>query len=332
MGGNLNKMKKIALTGGAGYIGSVLARLLINKGYELTVIDNLEYGGNALIDMFNSEKFSFIKIDLTNKNELTNLNLENFDAVVHLAAIVGDPACKLYPEKAKSLNEDASKNLYELSEKYKVKKFIFASTCSNYGKMKDPDSYVNENSELSPISLYAETKVNVEKFLLNQKHNNYCKPTVLRFSTVYGLSMRPRFDLTVNEFTKDIVTGKELTVFGENFWRPYCHVFDLARSVEHVINSENENINFNVFNVGSTSENYTKKMIVDEILSQFPEGKVKYIHKDEDPRDYKVNFDKIKTVLNFEPVFKVKDGISQIISVVTNNIISDLDDKRFKNI
>src|SRR5690606_37035451 len=178
--------------------------------------------------------------------------------------------------------------LYGAAEEAGVERFVFASTCSNYGKMADPNAYVDENSELSPVSLYAETKVEFENFLLSRERSNACAPTCLRFATVYGLSPRMRFDLTVNEFTRELASGKELVVFGERFWRPYCHVRDLARSVVHVLEAPLEKVAFEVFNVGDTAENYRKADVVEAIVAQVPEARVSYVHKDEDPRDYRV--------------------------------------------
>jgi len=213
-----------------------------------------------------------------------------------------------------------------------VKRFIFSSTCSNYGRMANPDIMVDEMSELAPVSLYAETKVGVEKFLLSQPKSNTCKPTVLRFSTVYGLSLRPRFDLSVNEFTKELALGRELVIFGEQFWRPYCHVVDLARSVLIALEAPMEKVAFNVYNVGDSSENYQKKMIVEEIKKFIPDSKIKYIQKNEDPRDYRVSFEKIKNELGFSITQRVPDGISQILKVIKQRILLNPDNAEFKNV
>jgi len=323
-------MKKILVTGGAGYIGSVLVRLLLNKGYNVRVLDNLMFGGDSLVELLNNENFEFIKGDIRNKEDVKKA-MKNIDFVAHLAAIVGDPACAKEPQLAKEVNLEGSKLVYNIANENGVEKFVFASTCSNYGKMEDSDNYVDETSELRPVSLYAETKVEFERFLLSQDKNNFTKPTCLRFSTVYGLSPRVRFDLTVNEFTKELVLGRELTVFGEQFWRPYCHVIDLARSVISVIESDNRT-DFNVYNVGDTSENYQKQMIVEEILKQIPDAKVKYVKKNEDPRDYKVSFEKIKKELNFKITKRVPDGIRQIIQAIRFGLISNPDNPKYKNI
>ncbi len=325
--------RKILVTGGAGYIGSVLVRLLLEKKYKVKVLDILKFSGDSIVELFNNPDFEFIKGDIRKETDIEKAMADNdIYAVVNLAAIVGDPACAKEPELAKETNLEGTKKLYKIANKHNVKKFIFASTCSNYGKMKDPNVYVTEESELAPVSLYAETKVASEKFLLSQDKNNICKPTCLRFSTVYGISPRMRFDLTVNEFTKEVALGRELVIFGEQFWRPYCHVVDLARSVISTIEAEENLVAFDVFNVGDTKENYTKKMLVDEIATQIPDAKISYVKKDEDPRDYRVSFEKIKERLNFKISKTVPEGIAQIKKIIDNGILSNPDDPKFKNI
>lgn len=323
--------QKVLVTGGAGYIGSVLTRQLLEQGYHVRVLDSLMYGGEPIIDMLNYPNFEFVKGDVRNRADVEKA-LEGIDCVAHLAAIVGDPACAQQPELAQSTNLEGSKLLYEVANAKGATKFVFASTCSNYGKMDDPNEYVTEESKLAPVSLYAETKVATEQFLLSQPTSNNCKPTCLRFSTVYGLSLRPRFDLTVNEFTKELALGRELVVFGEQFWRPYCHVYDLARSVVTVIEAEEEKVAFDVFNVGSTDENYQKKMLVDEITKIIPDAQIKYVAKNEDPRDYRVSAEKIKERLGFTPLFTVLDGIKQIKKVLDDGFILNPDDNKYKNV
>ncbi|MCY7294362.1 NAD-dependent epimerase/dehydratase family protein [Alteromonas sp. a30] len=324
-------MKKVLVTGGAGYIGSVLVRLLLAQNYHVVVVDNLSFGGESIVELLNAPNFTFVKGDIRDEALMKDV-LADIEYVAHLAAIVGDPACAKEPEVTRSINLDGSKKLYELAQEAGVKRFVFASTCSNYGKMEDSEGYVHENSPLTPVSLYAETKVEFEQFLLGQDKATGCVPTCLRFSTVYGLSPRLRFDLTVNEFTKELALDRELVIFGEQFWRPYCHVVDLSRSVVEVFNADAEKVSFEVFNVGNTSENYQKKMIVDEIQKFLPEAKIKYVEKQEDPRDYRVNFDKIKSVLGFEITKTVPDGIEQILQVVKDGFIVNPDDGRYKNV
>lgn len=324
-------MSNILVTGGAGYIGSVVSKLLLDEGHRVTVLDNLSFGGESIVELLNNTQFKFIKGDIRSKSDIEK-SLYEIDCVVHLAAIVGDPACAKEPDLTKEVNLTAAKQLYDLANKAGVKQFIFSSTCSNYGKMSDPNSYVNEDSELAPVSLYAETKVGFENYLLNQNKDTICKPTCLRFSTVYGLSPRIRFDLTVNEFTKEVALDRELVIFGEQFWRPYCHVVDLSRSVITVIDSPIEKVAFNVFNVGNTEENYQKEMIVNEIKKQIPNAKIKYVKKDEDPRDYRVSFEKINTELGFKITKRVPEGIAQMYKIIKEGFINDPDNGKYKNI
>ncbi len=324
-------MKKVLISGGAGYIGSVLARMVLRAGYKVRIIDNLRFGGEAIVDLLNDKNFEFIKGDTRNEHDLKKA-VEGVDFVAHLAAIVGDPACAKDPELANETNLEATKSFYQIANKAGVKRFVFASTCSNYGKMKNGNTFVNEESDLAPVSLYAETKVAAEKFLLSQDKKNICKPTILRFSTVYGLSPRIRFDLTVNEFTKELALGRELVVFGEQFWRPYCHVVDLARAVQLVFESDIKKVAFDVFNVGDTNENYQKQMLVDEILKQLPDAKIKYVKKDEDPRDYRVNFDKIKNRLGYSITMRVPDGIAQVIKIIKEGFLNNPDEAKYKNV
>ncbi|MBI1931120.1 MAG: NAD(P)-dependent oxidoreductase [Ignavibacteriales bacterium] len=324
-------MRKILVTGAAGYIGSVLTRQLLERGYYVLGVDSLFFGGESLIGIYNNPKFEFIKGDLRN-SVFTNKILNGITDVVHLAAIVGDPACSKQPTLAQEINWIASKNLFDFcNENEKINHFIFASTCSNYGKMKS-GGYVTEDSELSPVSLYAELKVKFENYMLNENIRNNFYPTSLRFSTVYGLSSRIRFDLTVNEFIRDVTFGKELQIFGEQFWRPYCHVEDLAYSCIKVLESPIEKVKQNVFNVGATEENYQKKMIAEEILKIIPTAKITYIKKNEDPRDYRVDFSKIKNVLNFEISKKVPDGLKEINKILEDGLLSDPYSEKFKNI
>jgi len=286
------------VTGGAGYIGSVLVRQLLEKGYKVRALDSLKFGGDALYEVILNPNFEFIKGDIRKTKDVETA-LKDIDAVAHLAAIVGDPACKKFSDEAHETNWNGSVALFEAAEKAGIKKFVFASTCSNYGKMPDPDSFVTETSELRPVSLYAELKVKFEKYILEERKNSKMCATSLRFSTVYGFSPRIRFDLTVNEFTRNATINGEQEIWGAQFWRPYCHVEDLARAVIVVLETDNAKVKSEVFNVGSTDENYNKGMIIEEVCKVVPNVKVNYVDMNEDPRDYRVNFDKIKSQLGY---------------------------------
>ncbi len=324
-------MKKILVTGAAGYIGSVVVNQLLNRGYQVRGIDILNFGGESLLSVLTHPNFEFIKGDLRKEDDVKN-SLKDIYGIIHLAAIVGDPACAAEPQVAEDTNWYASKLLFDNANNSKeVKRFVFASTCSNYGKMPG-DNLLTEDSMLNPLSLYAKLKVQFEKYVLNSDTRKDFIPTNLRFSTAYGLSPRIRFDLTVNEFSKEVALGRELLIFGEQFWRPYCHVEDLARACILALESEAEKVDHEVFNVGDSSENYQKKMIAEEILEFVPDAKVKYVHRDEDPRDYKVDFSKIKNKLDFNITRTVPNGLREVYSVVKNQIVKEPDSPRYKNI
>lgn len=327
-------MKTVLVTGGAGYVGSILVRRLLEADHRVVCLDFLRFGGESLLDVFDHSDLAFFKTDIRNYDEVDHILKEHKPwAVVHLAAIVGDPACRREPEIATQTNWEASVNLINKSRQAGIERFVFASTCSNYGKMSGPNSYVTEDSPLAPVSLYAELKVKLEKFLMQEieKSEDFA-PTSLRFSTVYGLSPRMRFDLTVNEFTKELAMGKELLVFGEQFWRPYCHVADFSRAILAVLNAPKEKVAYDCFNVGDTKENYNKGMIVSELKKVIPNATIKRVEKDEDPRDYRVDFSKIQRELEFKISRTVPDGILEVKRVVELGVISDPEDQRYYNI
>lgn len=323
-------IKTVLVTGGAGYIGSQLVRILLNEGYFVRTIDNLKFGGDALIDLYTNPKFEFVKGDIRQENDVRKA-LKNMDAVCHLAAIVSDPTCKAFPEEAIQVNVEASKLIHQIAQEMKVKRFIFTSTCSNYGKMVDPNKFLDESADLKPISHYAETKVAFERYLLTQINAQICS-TILRFSTVYGVSPRTRFDLTVNEFTRDVSVGKELQIYGEKFWRPYCHVYDLANAVALVLKSDEKLVKNEVFNVGDTNENYTKEMLTDEIRKVISTMVVTFVNKQEDPRDYRVNCNKIQLKLGFKITKNVPDGIAEIHNLIQSGLIADSFSPKYKNL
>lgn len=321
---------KVLVTGAAGYIGSVLVRQLLLKGWEVIGVDMLMFGGESLIGIYNDPKFSFVKTDIRDAKAMEPI-VTKVDAIVHLAAIVGDPACAQNPDLATSINWEGSAQLLKLAnEAPRVRRFVFASTCSNYGKM-EGEEFITEDSPLNPISLYAELKVRFEQHMMAADLRPDLSRTALRFATVYGLSPRIRFDLTVNEFTRDVVMGRDLLIFGEQFWRPYCHVEDLARACILVLNAMPELVASNVFNVGDTNENYQKRMLAEELQKLIPDMIVKYVQRSEDPRDYRVAFDKIKRELGFGITKKVPEGMREIISILRDGIISDPDSARYKN-
>ena len=240
------------------------------------------------------------------------------DAVVILAGLVGDPITKKYPEISEKINNKGIKKLINSCKNKKIEKLIFVSTCSNYG-LSETDLPLNEEAELKPISLYAKHKVEVEKYILSLKNNQDFSPTILRFSTAFGLSPRMRFDLTINQFTKSIFCKEALEVFDSNTWRPYCHVKDFGIALEKVLEADKKITDFQVFNVGGDNNNFTKKQIVEQIFKFIPGEKVSFTEKKRDPRNYKVNFSKINKILNFKIKYNVNDGIKEMINFFKKN-------------
>lgn len=321
---------KILVTGGAGYVGSTLVPQLLEKGHTVRVLDNLMHSGDSLLGVWTNRNFEFQYGDVRDV-EVVHEALEGMEAVVHLAAIVGDPACARQPELAVSTNRDSSLQLLAESQKAGLKRFVFASTCSNYGKMADSTGYVDETSELRPVSLYAETKVAVEKAVLNPAETPNICATALRFATVFGVSPRMRFDLTVNEFTLELLTKKKLTVYGEQFWRPYIHVHDMARGIVTALESPEDKVRNQVFNVGDTEQNYQKQQLVAMMQPFAPDAQVEYVRRTEDPRDYRVSFTKIQRELGFNITRTVADGIAEIAHLVNSRVITDYTAAKYHN-
>jgi len=321
----------VLVTGGAGYLGSALVGELLEAGYRVRALDLLVHGSpNSLLHVWGSRRFDFVRADIRD-DEAVRRALEGMTAVVHLAAIVGDPACARDPELAREVNYDATGRLLALADGANVQKFVFASTCSNYGKADDDGkALVTEDWPLKPISIYAETKVEAEKAVLRHARDGFCT-TCLRFATVYGVSPRMRFDLTVNEFARDVALGRELVVYGEQFWRPYIHVRDAARAVQVALQTVDDELCGEVFNVGSTQENYRKLDLVELLTARFPDAVIRFVQRDEDPRDYRVSFEKIRSQLAFRPEASVNDGIDEIVALLRSGVLADPDAAVYRN-
>ena len=310
-------MKKLLLIGGEGYIGKVITNYFLSNGYQVNSLDNLIYGINNYYQNTKHENYNFIKKDIRLKDSIVN-EFDDIDAVVILAGLVGDPITSKYPKESHEINDVGIKNIIDIAMQQKELRLVFVSTCSNYGLIPN-NIKADEGYKLEPLSLYAKSKVNVEKYILQSKNKTSVTSTILRFATAFGLSERMRFDLTVNQFVKELSVEKEIEVFDPDTWRPYCHVKDFARAIHKVLNAKKKDINFEVFNCGSDQNNYTKKMLVDKIKKHIPNGNIIYKENDLDARNYRVDFSKINSVLDFQTEYSIEDGIIEILNEIDNN-------------
>jgi nucleoside-diphosphate-sugar epimerase len=321
---------RVLVTGGAGYIGMPAVERLLSAGHEVTVLDVLLHGQTELAARLEDAGARVVRGDVRDPHARA-IALEGAEAVVHLAAIVGDPACARDPGLSQDVNVDASRALATDARATGVERFVFASTCSNYGRMADPSVPIDERGALAPVSLYAEQKVAIERWLLGSEEGP-AAPACLRFATVYGAAPRMRFDLTVNEFTRDLWSGRRLEVFGERFWRPYVHVSDAAAAIRTVLEAPERQVRSEVFNVGRSDENHRKLDLVELIVGRLGRGEVSYVHRDEDPRDYKVSFEKVRNEVGFVPARRVPDGIDEIVRGLEEGRFGDPFDGRHSNL
>jgi nucleoside-diphosphate-sugar epimerase len=333
--------RHIVVTGGAGYIGSLLVSELLRAQFHVTVIDSLLFGGESIVPFLHHPGFHFVKSDVTEQRAIkdavrdepsANGNWPRPDALVHLAAIVGFPACQAVGRPvAWRYNVEATKQVFEQSCDLNIQRFIFASTYSNYGLMADGRP-VTEESPLNPQSLYAETKIAAEEFLLGQK-NGLTAPLLFRFATLYGISPRTRFDLIVNQFVLDAYVKRHLLIYQRGYSRSFVHVRDVVRGIMLGLDAPEAKVRGQVYNLGADNGNYTKDQIVNLVLKRMPETMVEY--KDltfgGDMRDISVSFAKVKRELGFETTLDVDDGIRDLLFALKAGLIRNPLDERYRN-
>jgi nucleoside-diphosphate-sugar epimerase len=326
--------KHVLITGGAGYIGSLLTGELLRNGYKVTVLDKLLFGGDSLVNYLSHPNFTFAKTDVWEPRALREAlrDQPGPDAVVHLAAIVGFPACQAVGEQvARRYNVEATQHTFEQAEELGIKRFLFASTYSNYGLSPNGDQ-VTEESPLNPQSLYAETKIAAEEYLLKQTASP-CAPLIFRLATLYGISPRTRFDLIVNQFVLDAYTKNELLIYQRGYSRSFVHVRDVVAGFMLGLEALDNKIRGKVFNLGTEQGNYRKDQIVEFVLKRLPETVVRY--KDltfgGDMRDITVSFEKIRKELGFKASLNVDDGVREVLHTLQDGLIKNPRDERFRN-
>jgi nucleoside-diphosphate-sugar epimerase len=303
-------MRNVLVIGGAGYIGTEVISFLLKKNFQVNCLDSLIYKNYNSLNKFKEHKnFSFIKADLRNTKVLKKIT-ENAPDIILLAGLVGDPVTKKYPKLSKSINLDGLKKIIKFCKNINSR-FIFISTCSNYGILKN--RLATEKSKLNPQSLYAKHKVDIENYILSLKKNSKFIPTILRFSTAFGTSLRQRFDLTVNEFTLQAYKKNIIDIYDSKTWRPYCHIKDFSRAVYKVLSSKIHLIKFEVYNVGDEKNNHRKIDLVKIIKKYLPKLKYRITENKNDPRDYRVSFKKIKKKLRFKAKYSVSYGVQEIV-------------------
>jgi nucleoside-diphosphate-sugar epimerase/sorbitol-specific phosphotransferase system component IIC len=321
------KIRNILVIGGAGYIGSALLPLLLDKGYNVRLLDLLLYGTEPIEPYLEHPRLEIMQADFRQVDKVVEA-MHDVDAVIHLGGIVGDPACALDEELTTDINLMATRMIAEVAKGSGVGHFVFASTCSVYGAS---DHSLDERSELNPVSLYARSKIASEKVLLKMANEHFA-PVILRLGTIYGLSGRPRFDLVINLLTAKAVVEDEITIFGGDQWRPFVHVNDAARAIQLVLESPPNMVRGQIFNVGSNEQNYTIRQIGEIIHQLVPTAVIINNNDIIDPRNYWVNFNKISRTLGFIPDWTVEAGVDQVIQAIRSGKIFDYRDARYSNV
>ena len=293
---------KILITGGAGYLGSVFTRNLL-KNHEVIVYDNLMYNQTSLVDLSNNSNFTFHYGDVREWSKLKYL-VEQVDIVIPLAALVGFPLCEKDKDLATSINTTQIQNIVDILSDDQM--ILYPNTNSGYGIR--GNGMVDETNELTPISHYGQTKCEAEDYIINE--SNWIS---FRLATVFGVSSRMRTDLLVNDFVYKLLTDRYITLFEHKFVRNFIHIQDVSRAFEYMIDNY-YTFNNEIFNLGLSDENITKKQLVEKIQSHIPNTSVNYsdYYVDPDKRDYIFSNQKIEEA-GWKPIFTLDDGIKELI-------------------
>jgi nucleoside-diphosphate-sugar epimerase len=320
-----NKVKRVLVLGGAGYLGSVLMPRLLARGYKVRALDSFLYGESSIEALKRHPDFEAVKGDIREIQPVVDA-MKDCDAVIDLAAIVGDPACDENRQLAVEVNRAATRMLIDIASGYGIRRFLFASSCSVYGAS---DFLMDENSQVAPISTYARTKVDSENLLIAAGGPNF-HPIVLRLGTLFGLSYRPRLDLVVNLLTaRAAITGK-ITVFNGTQWRPFLHVSDAARAFILCLEANPGVVSGGIFNVGDYELNHQLMDISEKVAKVVPFVEISHVDNG-DKRNYRVSFDKIHSRLGFRCERTLDEGIAEMYQWIKTTKISDVTAAQFNN-
>jgi nucleoside-diphosphate-sugar epimerase len=336
---NREHSNHILITGGAGYIGARLVGVLLGRGHYVTVVDRLDFGGSSILGYHMHPNFHFLKADVLDGGSIMRAGMvvnradtPSVSCVIHLAATVGFPACQNLGAKAAwKQNTDAVKIVHEAANKLGAERFIFSSTYSNYGLSTDGNE-VTENSPLNPQSLYAETKIAAEEYLI-QGSDSHCAPVIFRFATIYGTSPRMRFDLFVNQFVLEALYKEELLIYQKNYSRSFVHIQDVVEGILLGIEAPQDKVRGEIYNLGTEDGNHTKEEIVDIIRKALPDTRIQYGDQSfsGDMRDIRVSYTKIRESLGFRAMRAVRDGVEEVVGLLRSGLIDDPFADQYRN-
>lgn len=324
----------ILVVGGGGYIGSHVVEQLLAQGFLVRVFDSFHYGRQVLADLEDNPNLELVVGDISDIYKLT-LAMHNVRAVVHLAGIVGDPACAVDPELTRHVNIVSTRILKESAKAMGVERFIFASSCSVYGSVEEK---VDETSKLNPVSLYAQTKIDTERELLQDTHDAF-HPVILRFSTVFGHSRKPRFDLVANLFVAQAYQDGEIILMGKEQWRPFIHVKDVAKAVVMTLKAPLGQVSRQIFNVGDNKLNITIGDLAHRVQKLVKKSRlhkkviIRVKQTESDRRNYSVSFDKIRKNLGFQAGVGFEAGLTEIYNCFKHGVYaSEYHDPYYSNL
>lgn len=310
-------VRKVLVIGGAGYLGSVLVRHLLERRYRVRVLDRFLFGHESLAELDVHSGFERVEGDFRDL-ECVAEAARGVQAAIHLGAIVGDRACAVDEQATLETNYAATALVADVCKSLRIPRLVFASTCSVYGAS---DRVVDETSSLNPLSHYAATKADAEKALLESRDGNF-HPTILRLGTAFGWSPRPRFDLVVNLLTAKACCDREIVIYNEDQWRPFVHVRDIARACRLALEAPLSSVSGQTFNVGSCHMNHRLGEVAATLQQSSPDLKVVY-ESNGDARNYRVSFEKIRRMLGFECRTSLPVGIGEIRGALAQGRVLD---------